>query len=144
MLADEIKKAREERAALVVHARGGCNFCGQMADVNILKGWTEEQANEVATELCECGEAKAYTRQKGQKERGHKQVEKLFGDGNKQVAVKVGAIKLLHEAVDNVVSCNTGKVTVELGAGAKATINLTGKGVLKVKRTITKNSELEA
>lgn len=144
MLVDKIKQAREETPDMVIHARGACEFCGQIADVNILKNWTDDNANEVATELCECGEAKSYAREKKQKENGHKQVEKLFGEENKQVAVKQEAIDLLHAAVDCIVSFKTGKVTVELGAGVKATINLTGKGVLKVKRTITKNSELEA
>lgn len=142
MLVEKIKKAKKDNRT-VYQARGGCKFCGQIAEIETLEGWGEEN-NEIATELCQCEEAKYYARKKGQKERGHRKVDRLFGAENGEIITTQEARELLHKAVDAAVECKVGKVTVELGAGAKGTINLTGKGVLKVKRTITKNSEMEA
>lgn len=142
MLVEQIKEAKENGQE-VIQARGGCCFCGQIADINALPGWEKEQYNEIATELCTCSEAKAYSEEKKQKERAHERIDMLFSP-QKTPAIRKGAVKYLYEGVDKILSNQLVKITLDMGSGIKAAMYLTGKNKLKIKRSIKTDSEMEA
>lgn len=68
MLADIVEKA-ERTAGGVVTATGSCKFCKQVAARKALKEWSQEEIDELATETCECIDARIYAHKKSQKER---------------------------------------------------------------------------
>lgn len=48
----------------------------------VLCEWNQEEIDELATETCECVNARIYTHKKSQKERAHNKIDLLFGENN--------------------------------------------------------------
>lgn len=109
-----------------------------------MEEWQQEEINELVTESCECLEARIYTAEKGQKERAHNRIEMLFGEGNNIVAVENVVLELLHNVIDPICEGHIAAVTVDIGNGVKAKININAKGNIKVGRTKTDTSTYEA
>ena len=143
MLADIVEKA-ERTAGGVVTATGSCKFCKQVAARKALKEWSQEEIDELATETCECIDARIYARKKSQKERAHSRIDLLFGKDNTAVMVPDAAVDLLHKAVYPVCEGFIQSITVDAGNGTKAKISITPKGIVKVARTKTDTSTYEA
>lgn len=57
MLRDKLKEEEQERPEELEAKFGACRFCGQTKLLHPLLPWSEENCNEVATELCECIQA---------------------------------------------------------------------------------------
>ena len=144
MLKDIVEKAERNRAGGVITGYGSCRFCGQQATHKVMEEWQQEEINELVTESCECLEARIYTAEKGQKERAHNRIEMLFGEGNNIVAVENAVLELLHNVIDPICEGHIAAVTVDIGNGVKAKINITAKGNIKVGRTKTDTSTYEA
>lgn len=47
-------------------ATGSCKFCKQVAARKALKEWSQEEIDELATETCECIDARIYAHKKSQ------------------------------------------------------------------------------
>ncbi len=122
---------------------GGCRFCGQIADIKAPLNYTDDQRDELATELCKCYEAEYYTNKKSWKERAHDRIEKLFGEESEE-PINDSEIKILHDAVEPVANNDITSMTVDFGNGIKAKINITAKGKIKVQRTDTDTRSYEA
>ena len=58
-----------------------CKFCKQLINICIQDYRTEEDKEELATELCRCPEAVNYTRMKKNNERVGESIEDLVGEG---------------------------------------------------------------
>ena len=54
----------EESGAETEMAAGACKFCGQAAVRKALKEWSQEEINELATETCDCANARIYAAKK--------------------------------------------------------------------------------
>lgn len=121
--------------------KGACKFCGQIATFNGDISWTYEEWNEMATEMCGCEEAKAYTARKEQKEVAAELILHLFPtkDGNGSTAQA-----LLGRIADAVIEQRIKKATVQISGEVKATISLDKEGKIKVKKTTTHNEEMSA
>lgn len=63
MLADIVEKA-ERTAGGVTTKTGSCKFCKQAAMRKVLSEWSQEEIDELATETCECVNARIYTHKK--------------------------------------------------------------------------------
>lgn len=124
-------------------ATGSCRFCGQMATCKVLEEWNREEIDELATETCECVDARIYARKKEQKERANARVDLLFGKENKSITVPDSAVDLLHKAVCPICEGFIQSITVDVGNGVKGKINITSK-IVKVVRTKTDTSTYEA
>lgn len=58
-----------------------CRFCGQMIQLEDQEEeYTKEQAEEAATEQCNCEEAQEYRKNKKRKKRAIRNVQQLFGE----------------------------------------------------------------
>ena len=136
MLKDQVKKAE----ARSIERTGACRFCGQMATVRVLKEFTDEETDELATELCECPEASYYSMQKGRKERAHERINTLFADEN----LTEDEMKFLHRAVKPIVGGWIEKMSIDVTEILKMTINQTAKGNIKItkKKSISSSQEV--
>lgn len=144
MLYEQVEKREKESFGGVVTATGSCKFCGQVATRKALEEWGQEDIDELATETCECLDARIYAYKKGQKERANARIDLLFGKENKSVTVPDAAVDLLHKAVYPVCEGFIQSMTVDIGNGVKGKINITSKGIIKVARTKTDTSTYEA
>ena len=86
MLADIVEKAERTRGGVTTKT-GSCKFCKQAAMRKVLCEWNQEEIDELATETCECVNARIYTHKKSQKERAHNKIDLLFGENNTTVIV---------------------------------------------------------
>ncbi len=110
----------------------------------VLSEWSQEEIDELATETCECIDARIYAHKKSQKERAHSRIDLLFGAENKAVTVPDAAVDLLHKAVYPICEGFITAITVDIGNGVKGKINITSKRIVKVARTRTDTSTYEA
>lgn len=122
---------------------GTCKFCGQMARIEALFPWTEEDCNECATELCTCPQSITYTSRKKRKEEGAEKIKQKFGDGAGELRQSEEIQQLLNDALALVAEEEVNKVSVNIDGMVKADINLTSKGSIKVSRTVTKKDSSE-
>lgn len=144
MLYEQVEKAEKTMRGGVTTKTGTCKFCKQIATRKALEEWNQEEIDELATETCECIDARIYAHKKGQKERANARIDLLFGKDNKAVTVPDAAVDLLHKAVYPVCEGFISAVTVDIGNGVKGKINVTAKGIVKVARTKTDTSTYEA
>lgn len=128
----------------VVTVTGSCKFCGQAATRKALEEWGQEDIDELATETCECLDARIYTHKKWQKERTNERIDLLFGKDNKSVTVPDAAVDLLHKAVYPICEGFIQSIAIDIGNGVKGKINVTSKGNVKVARIKTNTSTYEA
>ena len=144
MLYEQVEKRETEAGGGVETVTGICKFCGQMATRKVLEEWGQEEIDELATETCECADARLYAHKKGQKERADARITLLFGKENKSVTVPDAAVDLLHKAVYPVCEGFIQSITVDIGDGVKGKIHTTSKGIIRVVRTKTDTSTYEA
>ena len=144
MLKDIVEKAEKDRVRGVTTGYGSCRFCGQQATRKVMEEWKKGEIDELTTETCDCIEARIYAAEKSQKERAHSKIELLFGENNGVVATRDTALELLHNTIDPICEGVIAGVTIDMGNGVKAKINITSKGNIKVGRTKTDTSTYEA
>ena len=142
MLFKEVEKAEKERRELIT-VSGTCRFCGQAAARKGLPEWTQEEVNELVTELCDCSVAADYTYKKNRKERAYERIDMLFVE-DETIIVDESMVTLLREAVSPMCEGFLHSVSIDTGKGIKGKMNLTAKGGIKVARTITDTSAYEA
>ena len=138
------KRRNEQRGGGVTTKTGSCKFCKQAAMRKVLCEWNQEEIDELATETCECVNARIYTHKKSQKERAHNKIDLLFGENNTTVIVPDAAVDLLHKTVYPICEGFIQSATVDMGNGIKGKISITTKGIVKVTRTKTNTSTYEA
>lgn len=143
MLSDTIKKIREENPGALETKVGGCRFCGQTAALELPAEWDGAFVDEAVTEHCNCIEATIYTNKKKQKERAEKAVTRQFGE-NSGHQIEGETIDILLLAIDGIIEDRITGITVDIGDGLKAKINVTAKGAIKVERTKTEKNSQEA
>lgn len=108
---------------------GSCKYCGQVHQFETSGMCSQDQLDEWASEKCDCSEAKEKKKMKEQELKAQVSIEEMFGGYDTE--------PILRAAVHQVATCAIDSVTVNIGNGVKATIKLTGKGKIQVKRTTT-------
>ena len=132
-VAEKMVEENEERA---VEREGACRFCGQIKLIKALDMFTDVKLNELATEQCDCWEAKDYTWKKERKETAYNRVEMLFGAG-REPQLSDAKMKMLHDAADYVVDGSASKIVIDVTGTLKMTVNETTKGAVKINRKET-------
>lgn len=127
------------------YIRGACRFCGQMKIVP----WsmTQEEADDKATEACDCDDAAWDRKLKEQIRKAKEALNSVFGPGAAdygQKPVGARAMAFLQEAVSVMAEGYIDNVSVDLMGACRAKLTLTGKGSIKVKRTETTVRSLES
>lgn len=136
MLRDELEELKEHPEGLNTQI-GACIFCGQMAQIETLSPWPEEKCNEVATELCDCAEAKTYVYKKRRLEKACRSIEEQFRSQEKTIR------DILRQLAALIVDSRLESATVKINGELKAKISLTAKGSVKVERIQTKKTAEE-
>lgn len=73
MLYEQVEKREKEACgAGITTATGSCKFCGQAATRKALKEWGGEEIDELATETCECVDARIYAHKKRSERKGER------------------------------------------------------------------------
>lgn len=140
MLKDKIKEWEKEMPEGVHKETGACRYCGQVRMFHTIFPWTNDECNEAATELCDCAQAKVYTKKKGRTEQVIKSIEENFGEHAKLPIPAVA--KIMSAAVEPLVNYDVDNVTIKVGK-VKCKLSMTSKDTVKVERTITNNDSVE-
>ena len=102
-----------------------------MAAIEALPNHTEDEWNEIATELCHCETAKKYVLVKGQTERSHEKIEELFGEKS-SYELEEDRMNYLHAAVEPIVKGQIKTATIEITGELKMKIQRTKKEKIKI------------
>lgn len=143
MLNDEVKKAREKDPALVCQMQAACRYCGQSMMVDVLVNWGVQEAETVATELCDCTQASLYTRKMRRREKAKIRIRQLFADDTIADSMHQDIVPFLSDLVDAVADEKIKKVTCSVGDGITAVIQMTSKDTIKTQRIIRADSSYE-
>ncbi len=125
---------------------GACRFCGQVKTIHPLNpNMTEEEADAIATEDCDCKSAQAYKDKENKRKRAKAAVEMKFGPGESgERWVSEDTLCFLKAAVDLVLEEHVESVQVKISPTVTAKISMTGKGNVKIEKTKTTKSAIEA
>jgi len=125
---------------------GACRFCGQTKAIHPLNPYmTDEEADAIATEDCDCPAAKFQREKEGKRERAKAAVKTKFGPGEGgERWVNEETLHFLEAAVDLVIEEQVESVQVKVSHTVTAKIHLTGKGNVKIEKTKTTKSAIEA
>lgn len=131
MLRDELKKIGN-----LIETTGACRFCGQIATVEAPEGWDDEMVTYLATEACSCKEAREWTKKREQERFTANNVEDLFDDNETKEFI-MAAVHMISDGVFN-------GMTVDFGDGVKASVKITNKGAIVIKKTRVTQESREA
>lgn len=143
MLSDEVKKQKEKNPDLVIMGRAACRYCGQVMDVEIVINWGPEEAETVATELCQCAEARIYSRKMQSRANAKKRIKQLFCDDTISDSMHKDISLFLASVVDAVADNIVEKTSCDIGNGIRAVVAKTSKGNIKVQRVIKNDASYE-
>lgn len=122
--------------------QGCCIFCGQVVAIEVPEECTVEMQDELATEECQCDEAKRYQLKKRRKEKANKAIEEQFGEKSKHPLME-DIKQYLKIAADMIVEYRINSVTVDIGRGIKAKIGTSAKANVKVEKIVTEKTTEE-
>ena len=111
---------------------GACKYCGQIKPFEVDEDVTNEKMDEMATEECNCDEAKQAKKLKESEKRAERNIDKLFGQND--------AGEILKAAVHSVATYGIESITVKVGS-VKGELWLKNSEVM-VKRTVTSTNTL--
>lgn len=140
MLKDKIKEWEQEMPEGLHEQLGECRFCGQSKLLHLAAPWDEEKCNEAATEMCDCEEARDYTKGKQREENAIKAISTAYGEDAPVPLPQF--VSLLQPAVKPLVTGKIDSITVEL-YGIKAKLTMTSKGKVKLSKTATDKAAVE-
>lgn len=114
---------------------GFCKFCGQAYQFETGGLCVQERLDEWATEKCDCDIAKEEQKRKEREEKAEENIKKLFGEYDTAPILMAAVHPVAIGAIDS--------VTVNIGNGVRATMKLSGKGKIQVKKTTTTEDTVE-
>ena len=142
MSKEEIKE-KDESEYEYVERVGYCIYCGQSRMVNAFEGdivkasSEEEYVNLLATEKCDCSEAKVQRHIKQQMKRAKEYINKYFKADFPETA------EILNYAVVMIIDGKFDKITIDTGKKVKGIVQINSKGNIKVQRKATNDSSME-
>lgn len=125
---------------------GVCRYCGQLITVDPHP--TQSDADDTASEVCSCPRAREERRVTEQIESANDRVNQLFGEQAEELGfkpiVESGPVELLNTAVELIARRRISSMAVQIRGQCKAKVSFTAKGKIKVERSETRSSALEA
>lgn len=119
---------------------GTCRFCGQSRVIETVGDVTQDQRDEMATELCDCPGAKSESRKKARSEKIKRWVAKTYDDESLQDLIKrlIWHLEQLYENPEAAIE----SVQIKETDGHVLTMNLNNDLDLCVSRKKTSKEEL--
>lgn len=142
MVIEEVKKDKKEHPEELYHYTGACRFCGQMAELETIFPWTEDECNDAATEKCDCDSAVVWTRRRKNKQKAIERIEEKFSDETKETFLDAEIRNYLKMAAEQVAEERVDKAVVNVRR-IKVTISETKKGGIKIECVVTKKEAEE-
>lgn len=108
---------------------------------------SQNTADETASEVCNCPDARRERRILEQTEEARDRVHRLFGDGAEALgfkAVSDDAVDLLGLVVEMIARGPISSASLNIRGQCKAKCSITSKGKIKVSRSETRSCDLEA
>lgn len=102
--------------------------------------WKQEELDELATELCDCTEAGAYTYTKKRREKAKKCIKEQFQE---EIKENENIKHLLNVVTDMVINEEIRTFSCDINGKIKAKISMTAKGNVKIERTETEKKSEE-
>lgn len=124
---------------------GACRYCGQIQEVGPHQ--TQAEADDTASEVCNCPGARAARRERERVEDAQERVHRLFGDGAEELGFKPvhdAAVDLLDQVVELIAKGPISSASLNIRGQCKAKFSITSKGKIKVSRSETRSCDLEA
>ena len=125
---------------------GFCRFCGQMI-TPMLKGLTQEEADEIATKECECPGGKQYRDLYERIENAQERVEQLFGEDCLELGFRSAAsedtVRFLKKIVEATAHGEILAANVQLEGCGRFAIRVTSKGKIRAERAEARVYQLE-
>lgn len=128
----------EERLEGTKILNGACIYCGQIYQLETTGICTEEQLDRWATDKCDCGGAKEERRKAKTEEAAKDNIEKLFRENYPKAA------DIMRECVDPIIRYRISSIIIDTGSGIKGKVSMTGKGMVKVEKNVSRKTSLEA
>lgn len=125
---------------------GACKYCGQAVYIESKEVLNQEILDNMATSKCQCLEAMAAETANKRKMNASKIIKEKFGSGARSERLEqTDAVqRMLYAIVSAIADEEIESATLKLPLKCKATITLTSKGNIKIKRTLTKEEAAEA
>lgn len=142
-MSEENIKEKDESEYDYVSRYGNCIYCGQSRMVEVFEGdlakasSEEEYVNLLATEKCECQEARAQRHIKQQISKAKQCIKQYFGKDFP------GTAEILSNAVEQIINGKFNKITIDTGCKVKGIVQINSKGNIKVQRKATNDSVME-
>lgn len=142
-MSEENIKEKDESEYEYVSRYGNCIYCGQSRMIEVFEGdlakasSEEEYVNLLATEKCECQEARSQRHIKQQTLKAKSFVNNYFGKDFPEVA------EILSNAVEQIINGKFDKITIDTGCKVKGIVQINSKGNIKVQRKATNDSVME-
>lgn len=106
---------KNELAKIEKSARGGiCNFCKQIVMVEAPEDYSAAEVNDLATEQCQCAEAKKMRQRKERMKKASEWVKERFSENDGQMQLFVLAIMTVFENKFDKITIKVGKETYKI------------------------------
>lgn len=135
----------EAKSAVETGSCGVCRFCGQLVNIGKVDPGFEGDADEWASQHCECAESQQYKyeirraqERKNDLERAGKRITDLFGSGAKVYGLEPvddEILDLIYTAAVLVYDVKMKEATIAASSEIKAKISRTAKGKLQFARS---------
>lgn len=113
-----------------ITAYGTCRYCKQRLLINIPEGEVpEDYEDDIATEECNCAEAREMADRKKSQADAYEKISKLFNN----YACK----DILVTAVHPLICDDIESISIKVGKNMKATMKKTSKGKIRVEKIVT-------
>lgn len=127
---------------------GCCYYCGKTAILDYPKEATEETKDKMATNVCDCTQAKIERDKELEIERAKERIEQLFGNDTKQMGFEPMPELEIHKLMNTVVELIANRlirgVTIEINSETKAKLAVSAKGKINIERSQAIKYKLEA
>lgn len=132
MILEAIKEAKDN-GEVTKMVTGVCHYCGQASAVEVLATMCNQDANEAAVEVCNCGDAQYETQKKNRMERINVKINELFGSESTSPLDDSVVEELIQ--IGKLVAYDTiRKVTIDLHDNEKAKLSINKDNALVIVR----------
>lgn len=110
----DLAREAENDGEVMKDRLGKCQFCKQILNVRTPMTWSDDEADELATEECKCIRSRNYTARKNKIEHLDKALKVSFGKDTIRDKAEPDTVDAIRAVAIAVIDGQLGKVTMEL------------------------------
>lgn len=124
--------------------RGTCRHCGQIQEVG--PHFSQDSADETATEVCSCAKATIARRLREQIEDAKERVNRLFGEDAEDFGFRPisseNTITLLETVAEEIARDTISSAIINVRGRCRAKFSVNSKGEIKISRSETRSKDI--